>query len=275
VQELDGNDFVLLDGRTPGVCAPDVELSRRLCDRRLGVGADGVLWVLPPPAGEAGVTMVVHNADGSRPEACGNGLRCVALHCGAAVVHTDCGPRRCAVLPDGRVRAEMGWVSRHGARYDVGNPHRVLFVDDNGPDAVAERGPGLSAPTVADGFPEGANVGFARVLAPGRVSLAVYERGVGPTAACGSGACAAALASLLLEGDPEGAADVGGIVTVDQPGGSLIIDVGTAVGEGGSRRWPVTMTGPAARVFSGDWPAGRARPARRAGRSSSRPVGSR
>ncbi len=244
-----GNDFVVIDARGEGGLRPDPELARRLCDRRLGVGADGVLWVVEGPA------MVVHNADGGRPEACGNGLRCVVRYlCDlgewpageARQVNTDAGPRACTPLLDGTVRVGMGVatfpaVSGLGdhVAVDVGNPHRVCFVDANDAQTVAEEGPDLSAHPA---FERGANVGFVRVEGSG-LSLAVWERGVGPTPACGSGACAAAAAAVsrgLVAGRD---------LIVVQPGGGLVIDVGQAGADGGL---PVTMTGPAASVFSGE-----------------------
>lgn len=264
-----GNDFVILDAR-PSVAQPapwpNAELARQLCDRRLGVGADGVLWIMEGPK------MVVLNADGSRPEACGNGLRCVALYLattdspaadppGAAskpmdlIIGTDAGPRRCEVRSDGQVRAQMG-----DARFpaipglgpdvavDVGNPHRVCFVGENDPQLVAREGPILGRDPA---FEDGCNVGFARLAHDPAdpttpiLSLAVWERGVGPTQACGSGACAAAAAAVRRDVLPEGP------IRVDQPGGTLIIEIGPPSPEDGARA--VTMTGPASRVFAGEY----------------------
>jgi len=212
--------------------------------------------------------MVVLNADGSRPEACGNGLRCVVLHLARTgeetefTIGTDAGPRSCVALPDGTVRAEMGVASFPpipglGAdiAVDVGNPHRVCFVGANDARLVAREGPTLGKHPA---FEDGCNVGFTRLIeaaeadqasepagaAGPALSLAVWERGVGPTQACGSGACAAAAAAVRRRLVPEGA------VRVDQPGGTLIVEVGPP-GDEGART--VTMTGPAQHVFSGDF----------------------
>ncbi len=249
-----GNDFVILDarpGRDSPAPWPNAELARRLCDRRLGVGADGVIWIMEGPK------MVVLNADGSRPEACGNGLRCVVRYLAdleperwpegeVVVVGTDAGPRRCVPMTDG-VKAEMGVASFPSVpglgadiAVDVGNPHRVCFVGANDARLVAREGPILGKDPA---FDNGVNVGFVRLLEEGQgLSLAVWERGVGPTQACGSGACAAAAAAVRRSLVPEGA------VRVEQPGGVLLVDVGPP-GDDGARM--VTMTGSATQVFTG------------------------
>ncbi len=240
----------MLDARAGEAPAPDAGLARTLCDRRAGVGADGVLWLLPGPS------MVVHNADGSRAETCGNGLRCLVRSLVDAgewevgergTVLTDAGPRECEPLPDGRVRVEMGAArfpevpgldAASGVAVDVGNPHLVRFGDADRSLAAAE-GPALA---VHPAFPEGVNVGFARVVGADALDLSVWERGSGLTAACGSGACAAAAAAVetgLLSP---------GAVRVLQAGGALTVDVGEPAGEEGRA---VRLTGPAERVFSG------------------------
>jgi diaminopimelate epimerase len=221
--------------------------------------------------------MRVINADGSRAEMCGNGLRCVALHLvrtGAAsvgerfVVDTDAGPHGCRVLAldgatgtvevdmrpasllpaDVPVRSDAPWIDAevevHGTPLRVtavsmGNPHAVVF-DAVGP-ARATLGPALQHDAR---FPEKANVGFARLLASDErearaIELFVYERGAGWTEACGTGACAAAVAAVETGRVPRGEA-----VEVRLPGGALSIVVGRT-GE------PIRMTGPARHVFTG------------------------
>jgi len=242
------NDFVVIDARAGEAPDPDAALARRLCDRRGGVGADGVLWLV------AGPTMVVLNADGTRAEACGNGLRCVVRHLadagdwpetGEGSVDTDAGTRRCKLLPYGRIWAELGPARvlaldglGEDVGVDVGNPHRVRF-GGSGAELAQREGPRLAQ---HPGFPAGVNVGFAFVGADG-LSLTVWERGSGLTAACGSGACAAAAAAVHLGLVEEGS------VRVLQGGGELIVDVGAA-GADGER--PVALAGPAEFVFSGE-----------------------
>ena len=230
-----GNDFlVLLDeiGATPA----DAALARALCDRRTGVGADGLIWVGPPSDG-ADVSMTLHNADGSRAEMSGNGIRCLAHALARSrgvdaidvTVATDAGVRRVEVRPtdDARtveVRVDMGDVTEASAPElglgakdvlgaSVGNPHAVaLFAERRGLDAAA------------DGFTSiDRNVEF--VLAgpgDGELTMRVVERGVGETLACGTGACAAAWAARRwgLAGDT---------VTVHMTGGSAVVELGSPV----------------------------------------------
>ncbi len=255
-----GNDFVIVEAPP---LAP--EMVAAICDRHRGVGADGVLFV-------EGGSMRVLNSDGSASEMCGNGLRCVAFHlvhqgvhsmAQSFVVSTDAGPHGCAVLDidrqEARVTIEMRPASLeparvpvhadgplvdalfdldgeelHGTAVSMGNPHFVLF------DEVGERrlelGPRLGRDSR---FPEGVNVGFARSDDEGRLVLHVFERGAGWTQACGTGACAAAVAAVETgrrrRGEP---------VVVRLPGGDLEITVGAPDA-------PIRMTGPAKRVFEG------------------------
>jgi diaminopimelate epimerase len=250
-----GNDFIVVDAAderaVPAGRAP------ALCDRRFGVGADGVLLVLPPVSAEGVARMRVVNADGSVPEMCGNGVRCVALHVARArgvreavlVVDTDAGPCRCAVTDRGdeaQVTVDMGMVrvledhvldvaDRRVAftSADAGNPHAILFGEFPRSE-VDILGPALSAHSL---FARGTNVEFARVT-PDGVDLVVWERGVGLTLACGTGACATAAVACA-----KGLAKPGAPIAVRLPGGRLDITVGHD-----SR---VTMRGPARHVFSG------------------------
>jgi diaminopimelate epimerase len=259
-----GNDFVLVDDPA-AVAAIDTDRAARLCDRHYGVGADGVLLV----SHEGGrARMIVRNADGSRPQTCGNGLRCVALHLWRTKVvgsdpfdiEADAGPQPCRMLDEGaRVQVSMRGASFAPSAVpivadaplidapfgidgrelkltalSVGNPHAVIF-DDVGEERLA-LGPVLEQDPR---FPEGANVGFARMLGPREIALDVWERGVGWTLACGSGACACAAAAVETSRVPRGTP-----LTVNLPGGPLEIVAG-AVGE------PIAMTGPARHVFDG------------------------
>jgi diaminopimelate epimerase len=230
-----GNDFlVLLDeiGATPA----DPELARVLCDRRTGIGADGLLWVGPPSHG-ADVTMTLHNADGSPAEMSGNGIRCLAHAVARArgvdaidlTVATDAGVRHVEVRPtdDPRtvdVRVDMGDVSPADAPdlgieakdvlgATVGNPHVVLLF--------ASR---AQLDAAADGFTSiDRNVEFV-IAGPGdgELTMRVVERGVGETLACGTGACAAAWAARRWGI----AADQ---ITVHMPGGSAVVELGSPV----------------------------------------------
>ncbi|MEY3019885.1 MAG: hypothetical protein RLZZ272_869 [Actinomycetota bacterium] len=271
-----GNDFVVvvdLDGRRPVGPA----LARALCDRRTGLGADGVLRIAPGGA-RADVTMDHTNADGSSSAMCGNGVRVVAKHVVdhglvAAIddtvrIATPSGVREVVVHrgTDGRVEAatvDMGpartepgaipfvtadvdraihAVDLDGATVDVsvvsmGNPHAVTLVDDIADAAVGRIG---SALETHERFPDRANIGFAEVVDRSRLRLRVWERGVGETSACGTGACAAAVATARL-----GLVDLGpaATVTVDLPGGTLTI--------GRRADGHLTLTGPAVEVAHG------------------------
>lgn len=265
-----GNDFVVIE-TFEGVRPVDAELARALCDRHRGIGADGVLLV----EGEASrPRMRVINADGSQPEMCGNGLRCVALHLvrrgfAAAgrefVVDTDAGPHRCVVAsaerlsqvevsmrPASLVPAEVPVLSQGSEAVldqafavagtqvrlscvSMGNPHAVCFDEVTLPERQ-RLGPLLEK---HERFPNAANVGFARVVGLQRIELAVWERGVGFTQACGTGACACAVAAVET-----GRVKREQPVFVELPGGVLEI----RVGERGER---ILMTGAARHVFDG------------------------
>jgi diaminopimelate epimerase len=248
-----GNDFILVELGKERL-APQVV--RRLCDRHFGIGADGVLVVGPPASAAAAATMTIINADGSQPEMCGNGLRCVALHVASKlgrdaaelVVDTDAGALRCQVAK-GEVEVDMGRLVDLGpvtvtldgrahrfARMSAGNPHAITFLSYE-PREIDDVGPRVST---ASEFPEGTNVEFARLADDGSIDLVVWERGVGRTLACGTGACATVGAACL-----EGKRSFGEPTTVRLPGGSLRITVARGSLE-------TTMRGPARFVFQGE-----------------------
>ncbi len=246
-----GNDFVVVEGAAPMAPARAVAL----CDRRRGIGADGVLTILPARDGGAAY-MHIYNPDGSVAAMCGNGIRCVARHLagshgieGAFVIETDAGPRGCTVHrgSDGvdSVTVEMGRARIEGFQEFVVGVERVraLRVSMGNPHAVVLDGPGASragtiGPAIEAQVPGGLNVGFGRA-AGSSIDLVVWERGAGLTEACGTGACAAAVAALH-----EGRLDGAGPVTVRLPGGTLEISVGPDLA--------VRMKGPAEKVFEGD-----------------------
>lgn len=257
-----GNDFVLIDW--PSQALPPLEAIQHICDRRLGVGADGLL-LLVPPAEDLPPRMILFNPDGSRPEMCGNGIRCAALHAvqrmncpeGNLVIRTDAGPRNCRLLalaPDqALVSVAMGPVAPPTPLHlqepainllltSVGNPHAVALmpVDDA---QFHGLGPRIAAHTA---FPDGTNVEFATPVGPSKLRVRVWERGAGPTLACGTGACAAAVAAITA-----GQIDSQRDVIVELPGGELTISWNAQSRE-------TTLTGPAQRVFHGEinwkWP---------------------
>lgn len=267
-----GNDFLLLDGRSledpEDVFGLTPERVRRLCDRRFGVGGDGVILALPPREGGE-LRMRIFNADGTEPEMCGNGIRCLARF--LADSDGDVAPRRWevetlagrivpALAEDGRIRVDMGApfltpdtiptalsVGEEGlpvgllavlgqplavAAAGMGNPHAVVPVDDVAAIDLETLGAALE---VHEAFPARTNVHFVEVIAPDHLVMRVWERGAGPTLACGTGACATLVACHLL-----GLADRQ--ARLDLPGGPLEIHWDEASGH-------VFMTGPAEAVF--------------------------
>jgi diaminopimelate epimerase len=262
-----GNDFVLLDLRDQSFFL-DAAVVARLANRRTGVGCDQVL-VLRDPADSANVVdFEVWNADGSRAEQCGNGVRCIGLYLsgrgeappGRFRIGGPLAPVEMECLENARIRVNMGepvfeasavpvtaepvdggyrlTIGKSSLIVDavsMGNPHALLQVSDIRQARVGSLGPEISGHSA---FPNGCNAGFAEVLDRGRISLRVFERGAGETAACGSGACAA-VAILHRSGLVENK------VLVNQVGGELII-------EWSGKGHPVMMTGPASHVFEGN-----------------------
>jgi diaminopimelate epimerase len=253
-----GNDFIVLDvERLEDFDAKNVP---RLCDRRFGIGADGVLLVLPPSTSAAAARMVVINADGSVPEMCGNGLRCVALHVANArgdrnvefVIETDSGLRSCAVARQGpweaSVRVEMGIVRLLEAQelviegaaielalVDAGNPHAVAFRADPSLD-IDTLGPRIAR---HPSFPRGTNVEFV-IQREEELDVLVWERGVGPTLACGTGACAVVAVACAKGMVPSKVP-----VAVRLPGGVLAVTHDPVAGR-------TELEGPARLVFHGE-----------------------
>ena len=251
-----GNDFIVIEAADHQLLSAD--RARALCDRHFGVGADGVLLVAPPTSAGSRGRMVVLNADGSRPEMCGNGIRCVALHLArrdgangiSYAIDTDAGPLACEVEREGDsgwVRVGMGRgrplddhrVELDGrvvefARVSMGNPHAISFDEPLDPSHADRLGP-----LVSRGFPEGTNVELARRTGEDAFDLVVWERGVGRTLACGTGAAATAVAAVR-----SGRAGYGRPITIALPGGGLEMTVTEGTLE-------VSMRGPARRVFSG------------------------
>lgn len=266
-----GNDFVVLDLRA-GAPPPDAALCRLLADRHRGVGCDQILTIAPPRSVGAVAAYGIWNADGSPSQQCGNGARCVAawlvrdgVASGDFVLDSPRARHRVRALGDGRFEVAMGapafapaaipldGFEREADGYDLeldgrslrvgavsmGNPHAVVEVDDVAAAPVAALGPALQR---HHAFPQQCNAGFAQVVDRGHVRLRVYERGVGETLACGSGACAA-VAVLARRGRVDAVAGV----EVALPGGTLRIHQGA---DG-----VLHMAGPAAFVYEGEFNA--------------------
>jgi len=255
-----GNDFIMVDNRSDDRRlwdALDQGTIARLCQRALGIGADGLIQVIKHDS-DVPYTMGYFNADGTPAEMCGNGLRCTMQYLsdlGEPVktmpevkIMTGAGPVTSRFADDERIQVSMpipsflpkavrintpGEVIQQsfnipglaeavtGTAVGVGNPHFVMFNNDmwEGEDV---HGIGSRMMVHKDLFPEGVNVGFARKESPNACALVVYERGVGPTLACGSGAIAAVAAGIR-----EGKFNHDQTVEVRMPGGMIAVTIGT------------------------------------------------
>jgi diaminopimelate epimerase len=259
------NDFVIV-ADPDGSFDPDAAWVARVCDRRAGIGADGLLRVVPTAkqpgfAGDAAAApwfMDYRNRDGSIAEMCGNGVRVFARYLvdrdlaepGCFAVATRDGVKTVLVpgdggditvgmgtprLPGTEVRVRVGDAWLPAVNVDMGNPHAVVFVDD-----VAQAGALFDAPRwePAQAYPTGVNVEFVAPAGPHRIRMRVFERGSGETRSCGTGACAAMIAAARRDG-----VDPGTPYQVEVPGGRLVI---VELPDGG-----IEMTGPAVLVADG------------------------
>jgi diaminopimelate epimerase len=253
-----GNDFVVIDAREAAV---DMTAARAhaIGDRKTGIGFDQL--ILLEPSTIADVKMRIFNADGGEVEACGNATRCIALLMDgpanietlAGILHTEPGDASATVtltppafeweliplaMPMDTADMPVAWEElARPAAVNVGNPHVIFFVPDCDLVDLEQLGPVIENDPL---FPERINVNVASVIGPAQIKLRVWERGVGETRACGTGACATAVAAIR-------AGKVSSPVTVSLPGGDLIID--WTDGEA------IRMEGPATHVFTGqaDW----------------------
>lgn len=262
-----GNDFVMVDARQQPFDLDAAEI-RRLGDRHFGVGFDQLLTIEPASEADCAFRYGIYNTDGSTARQCGNGVRCAAawlnragvLAPGVTRLQSPSGPVNVELLADGEVRVDMGAprfapadipfladeeapsyrLDVVGHRVDLGavsmgNPHAVIVVDDVPLAHVTSLGPQVE---MHPDFPDRCNVGFVQIVSREAVRLRVWERGVGETLACGTGACAA-MTVLRRRGL------VDDRVAVTLPGGALTIE------------WPgdgvVWMTGPTQFVFEGEW----------------------
>lgn len=265
-----GNDYIYVDCfRQPPPRDP-ASLSRKISDRHFGVGADGLILICPSERADARMRMF--NADGSEAEMCGNGIRCLAkyvhdhgiarkptltIETGRGVLTLELETRNGLVE---QVRVDMGEpilqaeripttlpgdppinvrLPRHelsATCVSMGNPHCVIFVNDITDELVHKLGRQIEVDEV---FPRRTNVEFVRVNGPADVTMRVWERGSGETLACGTGACAVAVAGVL-------AGNTGRDIVAHLPGGDLTLSW--------SQNNHVFMRGPAVEVFSGEWP---------------------
>jgi diaminopimelate epimerase len=249
-----GNDFVVIDGRVQDVAITPAR-ARAIADRPTGIGCDQL--ILLENSSNADLRMRIFNADGGEVEQCGNALRCVAQLTSARRIETAGGLVEAATDAAGvsidigaprfgwseiplayaldTAELPVGWEElENGAAVNVGNPHVIFFVDDLDAIDLERLGPLIEHDPL---FPERVNVNVAQVTGPSALKLRVWERGAGLTLACGTGACATAVAAIRrgLVASP---------VNVSPPGGDLRI--AWTPGE------TIRMTGPATHVFSGE-----------------------
>jgi diaminopimelate epimerase len=268
--EATGNDFVLIEADR--MRRDWAKLSQAMCDRRFGVGSDGLILLLKSKA--ADFRMRMFNPDGSEAEVCGNGLRCFARYVVSAgladarrstTIETSAGIKTAVPQDRGaRFQVDMGQprfrpedlpvavtakrvpildhpVSVAGQKLaltfvSMGNPHAVCFVKDVGDFRLCDIGPRVENHEL---FPRRVNFEIVHVVSRGEISARVWERGAGETLSCGTGACAIAVASHLHD-------YVDSPVDIKLPGGTLSVKW--------DRKGSVYLTGPAELVFTGDWP---------------------
>lgn len=262
-----GNDFIMVDGSEYSL-EKIVPFVATLCDRRFGIGGDGVIFILPAQEAQNHFSMRIFNSDGSEAEMCGNGIRCFAKYvvermdfseeilnietlCGVKVItmenalyKVDMGaPILTAVNIPVRSKSERAinetiTIDERSYTFtavSMGNPHAIFHVENITKELVHTVGPQIETASI---FPEKTNVEFIRVLNDTEIDMRVWERGCGETFACGTGACAAAVSGILLKKHSTK-------VTVHLLGGDLTIEWS------GDEADSVFMTGPAQFVFDG------------------------
>ena len=268
-----GNDFILVDNRHLAEPIITPEQAIAMCDRHFGIGGDGVIFALPGKEG-TDYTMRIYNSDGSEPEMCGNGIRCLAkfisdLEGNGEVnksykIHTLAGIIVPRLENNGEVTVDMGEPELLAAKIpttlagvegkviaqplevgsqnwlvttvSMGNPHCITFVEDSAAIALEKIGPLFEHHEV---FPQRINTEFIEIVKPDYIKMRVWERGAGITLACGTGACASVVAGVLNNKCDRAC-------TVELPGGCLRIDWSAADNR-------VYMTGPAIEVFKGQY----------------------
>ncbi len=269
-----GNDFILIDNRHSADPIITPEQAVKMCDRHFGIGADGVIFALPGQE-DTEYTMRIYNSDGSEPEMCGNGIRCLAKFIAdlsentevnkSYRIHTLAGVIIPKLESNGEVTVDMGEPQLTPAKIpttinttdddrvvaqplevndriwsvttvSMGNPHCITFVEDSDRIELEKIGPLFENHSV---FPQRTNTEFIQVVRPNYIKMRVWERGAGITLACGTGACASVVAGVLNDKCDRA-------TTVELPGGCLQIT------------WSATdnhiyMTGPATEVFKGKY----------------------
>lgn len=266
-----GNDFVIIDkSEYNKTNIPMDELAIKLCDRKFGIGADGLI-IVNPNTKDTDIGWYFYNSDGSIAQMCGNGMRCFAKYVldnnlvskNKFSVETKAGVIIPEIIDENNVKVNMGTPIlepekipanvKNNLNFDIeaesdiflanavsmGNPHCIIFMDGNTKEAAIKYGPSLEVNPI---FPEKTNVEFVKILSKNEITLDVWERGCGITLACGTGACAAAAAGILNK-------ILDNKVKVNLPGGSLYIEWD------GSRENPqkdIFMSGTASYVFTGE-----------------------
>ena len=266
-----GNDFILIDNRHSTQPLIDQEQALKICDRHFGIGADGVILALPGENGSS-YSMRIFNSDGSEPEMCGNGIRCLAQFITELEgkeeigklypIHTKAGVITPKIEGNGQVRVDMGLpelfapnipttLASEGEKVinqplsvldktwfvtcvSMGNPHCIVFVEDVEVIDLVKIGPEFEHHAV---FPQRINTEFIQVVSKDYLKMRVWERGAGITLACGTGACASVVAAVLNQKSDR-------LCTVELPGGCLKIEWSNTDNH-------IYMTGPAQKVFSG------------------------
>lgn len=262
-----GNDFIITHEIADGMVQSVAKQAVWLCDRRRGIGADGVIFVLP--SRKADFRMRIFNSDGSEAEMCGNGIRCFALYVRylqltnlkKLTIETAAGEIVTEIVNENSVKVNMGAPVFEAARIPVkqesgriimkdlqiddkffkftavsmGNPHVVIYSEELTDELVLDYGKKIEVHPL---FPKKTNVEFIKVLSDKEIAMRVWERGCGETQACGTGACASVVSGIVnkLHGND---------ITVHLPGGTLQIQWSGNVNDS------VYMTGPASMVFEG------------------------
>ncbi|WP_267384013.1 diaminopimelate epimerase [Cyanobacterium sp. uoEpiScrs1] len=268
-----GNDFILIDNRLNNSPLVSPEQTIQMCDRHFGIGADGVIFALLG-TDNTDYTMRIFNSDGSEPQMCGNGVRCLARFItqleGKEIpgktysIHTLAGVIPLRLEDEGQVRVEMGTPNLSANEIpttlgnpnetvinqslvvdgkpwlvtcvSMGNPHCVTFIENTSAIDLVVLGPQFEHNKM---FPERVNTEFIEVVRPDYLKMLVWERGVGATLACGTGACASVVAGVLT-------GNCNRNCTVELPGGCLTIEWSEVDNK-------LYMTGPAQKVFTGKY----------------------
>lgn len=263
-----GNDFIVTHEVSDGMVQSVIKQAVWLCDRRRGIGADGIIFVLP--SRRADFRMRIFNSDGTEAEMCGNGIRCFALYVknlqltnlNRLIIETSAGEIITETIDDYLVKVNMGppvldapgipvaqeqgMVIMHNLEVEtktfkitavsMGNPHVVIYPEELSDNIVWEYGKKIECHPF---FPKKTNVEFVKVQSDNEITMRVWERGCGETLACGTGACASVVSGIInkLHGNN---------VTVHLPGGDLQVQWS------GNRDDSVYMTGPAKKIFEGN-----------------------